>query len=445
MHKRVGNLAASRALPYEAAHSLSRRTEPLSGKESIYAEVRRKCTDYLVANVEQNGFIRASRTYPRYGMHWIRDSSMVALALFTTGDTRAIEAARRINTFNMMVIEKHIGGIVKGLQMPAESREYFHLEHHLPPKVDRSGQLFCGELRINGNKVFVDDTRLVASDCGFRQIDSIPLILMSINAEQNTVGLTARARFFLRTRLPTLLSYMGKSYVMEAGNAWEIGHDRIHAYNVAAVHSGINAARNLTRQGLTGINDGDINRLIVFSPDYSGPIDFLARHFVKDGILYRQMLPFSTIPETSQGVDASMAYMFTMFGVTDAAMRTPGVVASTIEAIENTLYRKNMMPIRFVDDVYFTGGNWIPPGLQFATYYAHHGEVNKACEAFDYVIRKYGHRFPEQELVNPANPRSDHEGFLAENLGRPIGELAWAYADMIRLCNALEEVGTVSL
>ncbi len=420
-----------------AAYAMAARE---NGHDAEHAVLLAQLGKHLIKQVGETGFVSASPEYSGYGPHWLRDGSWVASSLLRFSRfikdgrydinglaDKAAKAAHRINEFNMRVVLNRMPNIMLTNELPYEDARHYELSFHVPARVDKSLDLFCGgkiDDKNNYNRWLV-------------QHDSVPLVLMAIEAEHKLSGLGPGQKDFLNSNALALARYMNKIALTPSSNAWEMETDSMHAYTVGALYSGKRVLFRLAQEGIIRA-DRETEAAI---RDNSGILDMLNRHVV-DGIMYRKRTPWNDGPDKHAGVDAEQLFVFTRFGIGDAELGD-GVVGRTIERINRDLFSGNVLPIRNTQDVYFKGGRWPLLGLEYAGYLANHGDEDRAREIVRYVLKRYAKSMPEQEIVSPAHPESEEgQRDLDSNGGEPIKLLNWSCAaatDAIIILNELAE------
>jgi GH15 family glucan-1,4-alpha-glucosidase len=404
----------------KTSHSLS-MPENLHSKYMPFLE---RFGKHLLNEIGTNGYIQASSRYSPYKPHWIRDSSFIAISLFNIARflrdadkeseaKKYIEAASRINTFNMNVIERRIERIKQTIQIPYEDERHYLLDSHIPARVGPSMDLFVDK---NLNDITSYNKWLI-------QHDTVPLFIMSLESERLALGtLTNIRKQFLDSNAVTLGRYLNKIALTPSSNAWEMETDFMHPYTTSAIYAGKRSlARLLVKENprLLGEHwEGFIDNT---------PIIEMLRLDVNNGVAYRRRKPFSD-PDTNAGVDSEEIFMFSRFGISDLDIGA-GVKDKTIALIEKDLFSGHMLPLRNLNDVYFLGGRWLLLGLEYARYLAFDGDLENASEIISYVLGKHSSSMPEQEIINPANPESREGAIdLQRNNGLPIQHLNWSYA-----------------
>ena len=359
----------------------------------------------------------------------MRDAAFISIGLldyssFAKGRGMEYEDARvsahKINIFNCGVIEKRMDSIDNAIKLDLRDPEFFKLKNHIPARVGRDKGYYRDQE--------MDDNSQNDYRSALIQYDTVPLVLHALYKEYLAFGLDLEERGFLNRNINNLLSYLGKVYITECADMWEMENNVIHSYDVAAIHSAFQIAKKFSDDGVISMSKSQIEKMETGLFE-GGPIEFLKKSFIESGVIYREKDSW-TGPTISKGVDSAEIYMFTMFGINDRTLGMPGVESATINEIKEVLFSSNVLPIRFLGDKYFTGGRWLNVGAEYSVYLAGKGDMNKAKQIIDYIIEKYGDRLPEQELVNPASPHII-DYYLIGNGNKVIEELSWSYAAMI--------------
>ncbi|MEM3215492.1 MAG: hypothetical protein QXS17_01085 [Candidatus Micrarchaeaceae archaeon] len=387
---------------------------------------------YLIGQVKDTGYISASSTYFFYTPHWFRDSSHIAIALDDFADffkhanpelsEAAANAANRINTFNLRAIEYYTDSIKRALALKYEDKEFYMLSSHIPARISEHFGLFKG----SDGKEQINDTM---NDRWLVQYDTLPLVLLAIYNEQNTVGISEYEKNSIKEHAELWSSYLGKIYQTPSSDSWETPETNyIYFYNVAAIFKAKEVLKQFASSGIANITADKIEQLFNELYKNRGIIGAL-KDFVKDGIVYSRRMPFKE-PDTYFGVDSEELFAFTKFGISNKELGE-GVEEKTIKKIEEELFSNYMLPIRNLHDEYFCGGRWLLLGLEYANYKLSRGDIDSAKKRIDYIADNYSHSMPEQEILAPAHPESAYGAELIRNNKGPIQKLNWSFAAFI--------------
>lgn len=400
----------------------------------IYAEAEaaEKAAEYLINEIQSNGYVSAAKDYAWYKPHWIRDSSWIAISLFryaafmqqSNPDTpkRAQEAGRKVLKFNMDAVNHYISNIKRAVRIDLSDPEFFLLKNHMPARVGPDCKPY--------KSISIDDTEEQDVMHSWQlQHDTIPLVLITLNEKMNTVGLNPKEVDFLRRNAKAMLEYIGKIYLTECASAWDMAQNNMYAYDLGVVCASLVAAEEFAEKGIIPLSKDGV-RAISEGMYRGGPKAFPEKYFVDGDVVYGSRAPFLSLSDIGAGVDAACIYLFTDFLVWNNTLDKK-IENATVLEMERRLFNGVMLPIRFQNDTYFMGGIWLPLGLAFADYYAKRGDVEKTHGIFDYLIGKYHDSYPKQGIVNPASPWNDQNNSYAGNGNKPIQDLAWSYAALI--------------
>ena len=393
----------------------------------------------LLSHIDDKGFTKASLAYRWYEASWFRDSSMMAIGLCkaaeflrSSQDPRYLEsetAAGSIIKFLWGSLDKFHPNIERALSVDITSDRFKRLENHIPARIGEDGGYFSCIQEGMPYSDAKEDNKYIR----LRQYDSVPLTIMATEIIIDTAGenaLGASTRRNIRSNLVDLTAYMLKVYKTASANAWELDDDEVHSYTVASISRGIRSAVSIAeRLGIDLSSLGDLDEKVC-------EIDrFIKETFVRDDILFKSATSsggVSVAAEPIRQVDASAIFVFTLF----KPQIGKNVETATIERLEADLFNGNVLPIRYLEDTYFSGGRWPLLGLEFAKYYAERGDTESAYRIIKYVEEQYLNitgdgTIPEQELVNPAHPNEDLDNWFKKNGNRVIGELGWAAAEYL--------------
>ena len=406
-----------------------------------------RSVEHLISGIKENGFISASRKYPWYYPHWLRDSNFISMALlryysFSRNESgfvygkEALEAADKVISFNSRNILIRIGAIGEFNHKSESAQDFYNLRLHIPARLDENGML-CDKHFLSNSRDFqvVDSFETSNYDSWLRQSDSIPLTLMAIKQEYMVSGtIPLNSKILLGQYSNELVKYLSRIYSLRSSNAWEMDLDKKHSYDFACVYSGLKALEYLSKEGLTNIRPEDVFKRFA---DYNSkdPISILKETFVVDNVLMRFANGDSNKASPDVGVDSSEIFILNRFidGELD-----PEIEKRTIDKILADRFGPHHIPTRYDHDVYFTGGRWPLLALEMASYMAKKGNIDFAEEKVSHILNNYFEDMPEQVLVDPESPGCE-AGVkdLERNNGEVIKELEWNYAELIEAAISL--------
>lgn len=328
---------------------------------------------------------------------------------------------------------KYHANVLKHYVVPSKNKEnVYSLAYHPPARIGHDYDIYR-DYTIN-DLAMVTSNNARGEEINLFQHDSVPLILISLKEKAALFGLNKKETEFLRTNANDLLEYLGRIYDTPTANAWEIRGNRLHAYDTGAVYASFRAMEYFSENKMIGNSKEKIYKIENMTYE-GGPAKFM-NQFIRNGIIYGCKKPSKKDPEFDNGMDCAEIWLFSEFGIDKVVGKD--ITKATISQIDKTLFSGNMLPYRFPNDWYFTGGRWLLLGLSFADYFARMGRIERAKSIVDYVIDKYHGSYPEQELVNPANPGYKDPWFI-KNGRKTIQDLAWSYAALIIACLSIVE------
>ncbi len=450
---------------------------------------------YVLSQINEKGYMKASPNYKWYVPMWFRDSSFTSISLThnakffelkndkETADKMKDASARLLN-FMWKAMNNFSENMDRAIEMPLENPSFNIILNHVPARINENYSI--GDHREN--KEIGSDNPLYYSDLNrsmwLKQFDSVPLLLIATNDYIKNFGADKNLEDSLHKiskLLPKMIEYMNKIYIAPCSNAWEMDTHQIHVYDVAAIYAGMGSAleivkyfkndlkedaieslselkrilnsnsilecfdeenKNKIESSLKKINFFNNNEINSVNEkkvlEYMSNVDkFLKDHFIRNNTLYKAKDVFREDGNFKNGpiqeVDSEELFVFTRF---NPPCITEEIQKNTMKRIEDELFNNNSLPIRFKGDTYFYGGRWPLLGLEAANWYINNNSPEKAKQIIDYITKKYlmhGEKIPEQEIVNPAS-QNDPDEFYVKNNKKVIEDLIWsesAYVDTV--------------
>ncbi len=458
---------------------------------------QKEVINYIESQIKPSGYMKASHNYLYYIPMWFRDSSFTSISLTHNAkffeknndkedEEKAKDASTRLLNFMWKSVNNFSQNMEKAINLPYEHPAFNNtMLTHVPARINEDGKM--GWHR--GNNLMESDDPVDHLDFNqslwLKQFDSVPLLIIATNEYIKNFGIDEKIGESLHKitkLLPLMINYMNKIYVTPCSNAWEMDTNQIHAYDVAAIYSGMENALELVKYFKKELNEEySIKKLkklkdILNASDIENCLEeknkaeielclkainmannekinnideneilknmdnidkFLKNHFIRNNILYKAKDVFKNDGTFKNGpvfeVDSEEIFIFTRFKPPSA---TKTVQNKTMEKIETDLFDGNVLPIRFLGDKYFFGGRWPLLGLEAANWYIQNNKKENAEKIINYITEKYllnSNKIPEQELVNPAS-KDDPDKFFEKNNSNIIDDLAWsesAYADVL--------------
>ncbi len=459
-------------------------------------EREKDVVSYVISQIDEKGYMKASHDYKYYIPMWFRDSSFTSISL--THNAKFFESERdkenadkmkdasaRLLNFMWKAMNRFSENIDRALEIPLENPAWDIILNQVPARINENYSM--GWHR--GNNEMGSDNPLYYSDLNrskwLKQYDSVPLLIIATNEYIKNFGFDKNLEISLHKiskLLPKMIEYINKIYITPCSNAWEMDTHQIHAYDVAAIYSGMenaleivkyfkkdlkeNLIDNLKKLNKT-LNNKDISECINDEKNmeeiesclrrinlinnkeidkinedkilkYMNNIDeFLKDHFIRDNIVYKAKDVFKEDGNFKNGpvkeVDSEELFILNRF---KPPCITQEIQENTMKKIEEDLFNNNVLPIRFKGDTYFNGGRWPLLGLEAANWYMNNNKIEDAEKIINYITQKYllnSNRIIEQEIVNPAS-EYDPDKFYEKNNNKVIEDLAWsesAYGDAV--------------
>ncbi len=469
------------------------KTEKISNE--ILKEKEKEVTSYIISQINEKGYMKASQDYKYYIPMWFRDSSFTSISLTHNAKFLALEkddenyrkaknASARLLNFMWKAINKFSENMNRAIEIPFENCAFDIILNHVPARINENYSM--GWHR--NNKEMGSDNPLYYSDLNrskwLKQYDSVPLLIIATNEYIKNFGIDENIEKSLHKiskLLPKMVEYMNKVYVAPCSNAWEMDTHQIHAYDVAAIYSGMENTIELVKyiktnlkkdlvDNLKGLNKSlnkenfnkyidkknihklesclgeieiinnkkiqniDENKILKYMNNIN---KFLEDHFIRNNIIYKAKDIFNENGDFNSNpikeVDSEELFILNRF---KPPCITKEIQDNTMQKIEEDLFNNNVLPIRFKEDKYFYGGRWPLLGLEAANWYIDNNKNEEAKKIINYITQKYliiNSKIVEQEIVNPASNYDPNE-FYNKNNKKVIDDLAWsesAYVDTI--------------
>jgi isomaltose glucohydrolase len=347
-------------------------------------------TELILANQAPSGAYVASPTFPTYRYSWFRDGAFIADAMSRAGHVGSAEAffgwCARIVRSREDRVEQLVTRHLRGERVRAD--EHLHTRYTLDG--DESDEVWENF-----------------------QLDGYGTWLWALDAHLTRHGL-ARDRHVAAAELTA--RYLAAFWSEPSYDWWEEHLEERHTSTLAAIAAGLRAVAGWAevtadvRGGATGAIDGILTSI--------------AAHGVVGGSLTKWL--------GSSAVDGSLTACFVPFGLYD-----PGdpVARSTVARIERELAPAGVY--RYLDDVYYGGGQWVLLAGFLGWYHAVAGDRGRAEELLAWMVRQAdGHaQLPEQVAVDLLHP--EHEAGWIARWGPSARPLLWSHAMLLTLADAL--------
>jgi isomaltose glucohydrolase len=350
-----------------------------------------RSTELILANQAPSGAYVASPTFPTYRYSWFRDGAFIADAMSRAGHVGSADAffgwCARIVLPRGGRIDELIARRARGEQVRPDE----HLHTRYTVEGHESGEVWENfQLDGYGTWLWALDTHL--SRHGLARDRHVPV-----------VGLTAR--------------YLSAFWPEPSYDWWEEHLKQQHTSTLAAIAAGLRAVAGWDEL------PADVRGAATAAVD--GIAASIQARGVLDGSLTKWL--------GSSAVDGSLAACFVPFELSDP--RGP-LARATIARIERELAPAGVH--RYLDDVYYGGGQWVLLAGFLGWYHAVAGDRRRAEELLDWMVRQADEHaeLPEQVPVDLLHP--EHEAGWIERWGPSARPLLWSHAMFLTLAEALD-------
>ena len=342
------------------------------------------------ANQAPTGAYLASPTFPPYRYSWFRDGAFIAEAMSRVGDVSSADAffgwCARVVTDRRSHIEELIERADRGERVGPH--EHLH------------------------TRFTVDGKESVEPWWTF-QLDGYGTWLWALHEHAHRHGRPLQA---YEQAIALTVRYLAAFWDEPCYDWWEEHAEQRHTSTLAAIAAGAESvAHNDTLEEGLRETAADVARSVRRRIDEDG---------VRDGHLTKWL--------GTDAVDASLIACVVPFGL--YAPDDP-VAKATIEAIEQQLTPAGVH--RYLDDVYYGGGQWVLLAGCLGACHAVAGELDRATELLDWIVAQAdgdGH-LPEQVADDLLHP--EHETRWIERWGPSANPLLWSHAMFLTLADHL--------
>ncbi|PKO01285.1 MAG: glycoside hydrolase [Chloroflexi bacterium HGW-Chloroflexi-4] len=371
-----------------------------------------KSIQIIKQHQSETGAYLASKNFPTYQYCWLRDGSYIAHAMDIAGEYESASAffcwvGRTIQRFSYKVDEAR-----------------FRMAEGLPMGKD---DLLHTRFTMDGEEVYVDDT------WGNFQIDGYGTWLWALNEHIKKSGEIDILQK-LKEPIEITVRYLELVWKLPNYDCWEEHPEFLHTYSLSTVYAGFHAAGELAHSG------GFSHKNILVDNLADEVRKFILDFAVKDGRLVKYFCPPDTKSDTqlvgNNGVDASLmavAIPYQMF------MPDDPIILATIKAIEEELHRHGGGVYRYMDDVYYGGGEWILLTAWLGWYYTSLNQVDKAQALCEWIESQADENGWLAEQVSDYVLYPEYYAPWAKKWGPIAKPLTWSHAMYIILMKALNK------
>jgi len=356
-------------------------------------DLARGSVELILANQTPSGAFIASPTFSQYGYCWLRDGAFTAFALDLVGEHAA---AARFHDWVTEVVLARSGDLRRAIESVRRGE---------PPQPNDC--LHC-RYAADGSESLVEWPTF--------QLDGPGIWLWALG-EHLAGGGELSPRRTAAARLAA--EYLAALWNCPSYDAWEESPESIHSSTVGAIAAGLRAAERYLDEGV--------------AKPWSGVADIIVRHLresARDGYLPKW--------PGSAAVDASLlwlGYPYRLFAPDDP------LFAATLARIECDLVSADRGVHRYLDDIYYGGGEWALLTAALGSVYAERdapGDRERARRCLAWIERQADGDglLPEQVAERALHPEwVDHWVRLWGPSARP---LVWSHATYLVLHHQLE-------
>lgn len=333
-----------------------------------------------------SGAFVACANFPTYRFSWFRDSAFVGYALDLAGEH---ERVHRFHQWAAEVVLRHREEARAGIE------------------AGRRGEIPSRFLRARYTLEGEEDQ----AAWGDYQLDGLGTWLWSVREHLRRAA--ARPLDGWQEAIELVVAYLGALWRLPCHDLWEEFSDRRHTYTLAAIVGGLEAVADLVSQ----------------AAELAGEVrDHLLAGGRREGLLAKFL-------DGPAGVDGCLVGLGTPYGVVEPDH--PGLGA-TLERIEADLRGPTGGILRYPEDTYYGGGEWILLTAWLGWHRARAGDHQAAREAAAWVEAQAHPEtldLPEQVAGQRRNPQA-HAEWVAR-WGPVATPLTWSHAMYVILRHAL--------
>jgi isomaltose glucohydrolase len=349
-----------------------------------------RSTELIRANQAPSGAYLASPSFPTYRYSWFRDGAFIADAMSRAGDAGSAEAFFGWCASIVLDRAEQVEGLIDRQARGALVRPEDHL--HTRYTVD-------GRESDEAWETF--------------QLDGYGTWLWALDTHVARHG-GDLARHVAAVELVT--RYLAAFWAAPSYDWWEEHLEHRHPSTLAAIAAGLRAVASWP--GLRA----EVHELA------DGTADEIAALIATRGVVRGSLTKWLG----SEAVDASLIACVVPFGL--YPVHHP-IARTTIARIEHELAPAGVY--RYLDDVYYGGGQWVLLAGFLGWYHAEAGDLVRARQLLDWMVRQADDRgeLPEQvphDLLHP-----DHQTHWIRRWGPSARPLLWSHAMLLTLADAL--------
>ena len=365
--------------------------------------LRQKSIEIILKNQSTYGSYIASPNFPTYAYSWFRDGTYIAYSMNLVGEN---QSAKSFYLWCANVINRQEDKI----QLLIDKRkkgEYINANEGLTARYTLDGYP-------------------TGDDWTDFQLDGYGTWLWGLG---EYIKHTQDKTFINEVKSAVVLTceYLSMLWNHSCYDCWEEHLDGIHSYTLGSIIKGFQSIIPYASDFEIDMND--LSEIIKNISDY---IENNMIH--EDGFIRKSI--FSNTDENAliNMVDASLLGLIRPIGLD---LKNNTILSNTLVKIEKDLYSQAGGVYRYIDDVYYGGGEWILLTAWLGWVYISKGNIDKAKKIKVYIesqVRDYGW-LPEQVSDNLLH--SEHYQPWVDKWGEIANPLLWSHAMYLIL---LEEI-----
>jgi GH15 family glucan-1,4-alpha-glucosidase len=360
-----------------------------SSRRSTAGSVRWS-VESILRHQEPNGALVASRDFSEYQYCWLRDGSFIAFALDRADEH---DASARFHQW----VNGAIAGISDLIDAAIDSarRGAAVDPAHMPPT----------RFTLDGSPEGDDDWPNF-------QIDGYGTWLWALELHLRATGLDG-VPAELRESVVRVARYVDAFALSNCFDVWEESGNARHVSTLACIYGGLRAAERMLGDGGYLARAETVRAAAIEGAAQAG-------RFVKS--------------TESDDVDASLLWLATPFGLTDAG---DPLFAETVRVIEERLTLDGGLR-RYPQDTYYGSGAWPVLTASLGWHYAALGDDVAAQRCRDWIVEQFDEQGRLAEQYGGEHRDREHYREWVARWGTPAANLAWSHAMHIVLCTELE-------
>ena len=336
------------------------------------------------------GAYLASPTFPSYRYSWLRDGAFIADAMSRVGE---VASAERFHGWCARIVTDRAGRI-EDLRRRAARGERIGIDEHLHARYTVDGQE-------------ADEPWWTFQLDGY----GTWLWALEAHAQRHLLDLDD-----YRGAIELLVDYLAAFWAEPCYDWWEEHAEQRHVATLASVVAGLEAAL------ATGLLDR--HRSAAAADAAAAARALVAQEGVRDGHLTKWL--------GTDAVDASLAACLAPF-----ELYPPGSPVATATLIEIDRQLAPAGVYRYLDDVYYGGGQWVLLAGFLGWAHLRAGDPGRAAALLAWMVVQADDdlQLPEQVAEDLLHP--EHERRWIERWGPSASPLLWSHAMLLTLAHEL--------